>query len=222
MTVGAVIVGSEAARAQLRPGDVIDSVDAFLPRGWTDLVRYLEDHPGVPVKLAIHRPGSETKETLTVRPVADRDGRGRIGIRQQYVFRSLPWGEAMGMAGQHEARLVGQAFGIAGALLSRAGTAIFTPTGHVHSLAVEAASGWDAFLRVVVTLSVALALLHLLPLPSLDGSRILLTAFEAATGKKVPGRLETTFHALGFIAFAVGIALIAARDLQQVIHLARG
>lgn len=222
MTVGAVIAGSEAARAQLRPGDVVETVDDYLPRGWSDLVRYLEDRPGAKVVLKVKRAASGQVERISVRPETDGERRGRIGIRQQYVYRALPWGAALGMAAQHEGRVVGQTLELAGALVSRAGAAIFTPTGHVHSLAVEAASGWDAFLRVVVTLSVGLGLFHLLPFPSLDGARMALTGFEAATGRKVPGKLETAVHTLGFMAFVLLVALVATRDLQQVIRLASG
>lgn len=222
MTVGAVITGSEGARAQLRPGDVVEAVDAYLPVGWSDLVRYLEDHPGAAVQLKVRRAETGKEELVTVHPEADRDGRGRIGIRQQYVYRSLPWSEALAMSAQHELGLAEQTFRLGFSLLSRRGAAVFTRTGPVHSLAVEAASGWDAFVRVVVTLSVGLGLFHLLPLPSLDGSRILLTAFEAITGRRVPGRLETSVHAVGFVAFVVLIALVAARDLQQVIRMAMG
>lgn len=222
MTIGAVIAGSEAARAQLRPGDVVETVDGFLPRGWSDLVQYLEDRPGAKVELVVKRAASGQEEHVLVQPRADGARRGRIGIRQQYVYRSLPWGEALRMAAQHEGRVVGQTFALAGRLLSRAGEGIFTPTGQVHSLAVEAASGWDAFLRVVVTLSVGLGLFHLLPFPSLDGARIALTGFEVATGRRVPGKLETAVHTLGFLAFIVLVALIAVRDLQHVIQLASG
>ena len=222
MTVGAVIAGSEGARAQLRPGDRVETVDDYLPRGWSDLLHYLEDRPGAKVVLKVKRAATGKVERISVRPQPDGDRRGRIGIRQQYVYRSLAWGPALGMAAQHEGRVVGQTFALARAIVSRAGASIFTPTGHVHSLAVEAASGWDAFWRAVVTLSVGLGLFHLLPFPSLDGARMALTAFEVATGRKVPGKLETTVHTLGFLAFVVLVGLVATRDLQQVFRLAAG
>jgi regulator of sigma E protease len=221
MTVGVVEPASEAARAQLRPGDVIVSFDDALPHSWSDLVRHVEERPGQPVRLTVRRAGRNDQERLTVTPTVGNDGRGQLGVRQQYVFRRLVFGDALAAAADHERHVFAQLFGLARDLVVRRGT-ILTPTSIVHTTSEAAASGWDALVRVLATLSVALGLFHLLPLPSLDGSRLLLTGFELATGHQVPPRLETLFHALGFVALLGLIALVAYRDVQHVIALARG
>ena len=221
MTVGEVQPASEAARAQLRPGDVIVAFDGELPRSWSDLVRYLEDHPSRPVQLTVRRVGHTGEDHLVVTPTPDAENQGHLGVSQQYVFRRLGFGAALGAALEHEGHIFAQLFRLARDLLVRRGT-ILTPTSVVRTTSEAAASGWDALVRVVATLSVALGLFHLLPLPSLDGSRLLLTAFEVATGHQVPPRLETLLHALGFIALLALIALVAYRDVQHVVALARG
>ena len=220
LTVGVVEPGSEAAHAQLRPGDAIVTVDGQAPESWTELVRQIEDHPGGPVKLSVRRAGGQL-ETLTVTPSTDRDGRGRLGIAQQYVFQKLPAGQALLHALNHEGHAAWETVRLGLDLVHRKG-AFVTPTSLVRATSNAAASGWDALVRVIATISIALGLFHLLPFPSLDGSRALFTAIESFSRRKVPAALETTVHALGFLALLALVGLVAYRDVVHVVRLARG
>ena len=220
LTVGVVEPGSEAAHAQLRPGDAIVSIDGQAPSSWSELARAIEDHPGEKLALAVRRVDGKT-DTLTVTPSTDRDGRGRLGIEQQYVFQKLPAREALRHALTHGMHAAWESIRLGLDLFHRRG-AFVTPTSLVRTTSSAAASGWDSLVRVIATLSIALGLFHLLPLPSLDGSRVLFTAIEAATGRRVPPALETTIHALGFLALLSLIGLVAYRDVAHVIRLARG
>jgi regulator of sigma E protease len=74
--------------------------------------------------------------------------------------------------------------------------------------------GWDAFLRVLVSLSVALAIFNLLPFPALDGGRMVFAAFEGLTGRRVNPRVETMLHTLGFLLLVCAVVLVATRDFR--------
>jgi regulator of sigma E protease len=73
---------------------------------------------------------------------------------------------------------------------------------------------------VLVSLSVALAFFHLLPLPSLDGGRMLFLVFEAVSRRKVPARVETVVHAVGFLALLWVVLTVALANVRQ--HLPAG
>jgi regulator of sigma E protease len=218
LTVGTIIPGSEAARAQLLPGDRIVSADGVPLESWSGFVELIAQNPGRELKLGVER--AEQPHTVTVRPRPDERGAGRIGVSQQYVYRTHGVGQALLQAVAHTGNLVAEGTRMLGRLLEgRQGLVLANPLGLVKQSSGAAASGMGAFLRVLVSLSVALACFHLLPLPSLDGGRMLFVAFEWVSRRKVPARVETLVHALGFLALLGVVLTVALADLRQ--HLGR-
>ncbi len=219
LTVGTVIPGSEAARAQLLPGDRIVSVDDVPLESWAAFVERMGQAPGVERRLGVERQG-ETR-TVTVRPRADERGVGRIGVSQQYVYRVYGLGQALMQALAHMGNLVAEGTRMLERLLQgQQGLGEANPVGMVKQTSGAAGSGLGAFLRVVVSLSVALAFFHLLPLPSLDGGRMLFVLIEAVSRRKVPPRVETVLHAVGFLALLGLVLAVSLAELRQRLRYA--
>ncbi|MFN3347224.1 MAG: site-2 protease family protein, partial [Candidatus Bipolaricaulaceae bacterium] len=128
-------------------------------------------------------------------------------------------GRSLALAGQQ----VGQAlFFVAAALQALvarripAGEAVSGPVGIAAVLAEGLAAGPLVVLLLIAVLSVNLALFNLLPIPALDGSRFLFALFELVTRRRVPPRVETFVHTLGFILLLGLLLLITARDLLRL------
>lgn len=62
-----------------------------------------------------------------------------------------------------------------------------------------------------------LGVMNLLPLPALDGGRILFTLIEMVTGKKVPEKFEALVHGAGFILFMLFALFITWSDISKLI-----
>lgn len=214
LTLGTVAPASEAARAQLRAGDVILAVDRQPVTRWSQLADYVAEHPERPLTALVRR-GDETFEARMV-PRADEHGQGRLGITEQYVFRRHSFKESLRSALVHAGSLFAQGIHLVRRL------AVENVTREVTQR-ISAASliGLDAWLRAIAALSVALGAFHLLPLPPLDGGRIAVLAFERATGKPVPAKLESLVHALGTIALVAGLGWLLARDVARLFIEAR-
>ncbi len=213
LTVGVVEPGSAAARAQLRPGDQLRALDGQPLGEWRDLVVAVLDSGGSPLSLEVSR-GAETF-TQTVTPRPGPEGTPRLGISQQYVYREHALGEAVGLSFEYLGRLLREGLGLGHRLLlGRPGADEASPTLLVKQASDTAWLGWDAFLRVLVHLSVALAVFNLLPIPSLDGGRMLFVAFEAVTGRKVTARVETLLHLAGFGLLVALVLWVALRDVR--------
>ncbi|MCY1076471.1 M50 family metallopeptidase [Archangium lansingense] len=218
LTVGTINPGSEAARAQLLPGDRLVSVDGQPLESWTGFVELIAQNPGRELKLGVQREG-EPRE-VTVRPRPDERGEGRIGVSQQYVYRTHGPGQALLQSVAHTGTVVAEGTRmLVGLLQGRRSMADANPVGLVKQSSGAAGSGLGSFMRVVVTLSLALALFHLLPLPSLDGGRMLFVLVEAVSRRKVPPRVETVVHAVGFLVLLGVVLTVALADLRQ--HLRR-
>ena len=71
---------------------------------------------------------------------------------------------------------------------------------------------------VGVLLSINLAILNILPIPMLDGGRIVFVVLEfARRGKKVPADRENMVHLIGFALLLGGIALVSVNDIARLI-----
>jgi regulator of sigma E protease len=217
LTVGTIVPGSAAARAQLLPGDRIVSVEGAPLGTWSEFVEGMAQNAGREVRLGIERQGEPHE--VRVRPRADERGMGRIGVSQQYVYRQHGVGQALLQSLAHMGNVVAEGRRLFGRVVEdRQGLVQANPVGLVKQSSGAAASGLGAFLRVLVWLSIALACFHLLPLPSLDGGRMLFATFEWVSGRQVPRRVETVVHAVGFLTLLAVILTVATMEVRQ--HLA--
>ncbi|MDC0714948.1 M50 family metallopeptidase [Stigmatella sp. ncwal1] len=217
LTVGTVVPGSEAARAQLLPGDRILSVDGQPTKSWSDFVAIIARSPGQERTLVVAR--EEDTRVVQVHPRADERGVGRIGVSQQYVFREHGSREALAQALLHTRRVAIEGVNLLLRMV-RGPDPLEEPTSSVTVMRQSsdaASSGWDSFLRVLVTLSVALAWVHLLPVPGLDGGRLVFLAIESIRGKPVSPRVETLTHTLGFLAITGAILAVAVAEVRRAL-----
>lgn len=81
-------------------------------------------------------------------------------------------------------------------------------------------AGW---LSVIITmmnlaslLSVNLGIINLLPLPALDGGRLVFLAVEVVRGKPVPPDKEGFVHAVGFVFFMILMVLLVFNDIRNI------
>ncbi|MEG1509981.1 MAG: M50 family metallopeptidase [Clostridia bacterium] len=82
------------------------------------------------------------------------------------------------------------------------------PITAIGSIANLSKGGFDAIMYGVCVLSANLAIMNLLPIPALDGSRILFTAIEWVRGKPINRKVEAIIHTVGLVClFALTIIL---------------
>lgn len=86
----------------------------------------------------------------------------------------------------------------------------------VKTIADMSALGFDAFLYVVAIISANLAVMNLLPIPALDGSRMLFTLIEMIFRKPVPRKIEAVIHAVGLILLLLLVVFL------DIFHLVNG
>ena len=77
--------------------------------------------------------------------------------------------------------------------------------------------GFIEFLRLLGLISLALAALNILPIPALDGGRLLFLMIEAVTGKRVSSKFEMYLHALGFLLLISLIVVITYSDITSLV-----
>jgi len=215
--IGAVEPGSPAARAHLLPGDRIVSVQGTPVSTWSALLAALEQHEDMATTLRVER-GTDVLEVGLV-PEAGSGG-PRIGVRERYAFRRLPPAEALKAALRHTGLLLHRVVDEGMLVLAQpwGGAARAHTVGAlVWQTAELAGRSGDALVRVLAALSLALALFFLLPLPALDGGRMLLTLWEGIVGRPLDARVQTVLQAASMIAGILAIAWLAYGEVRQVL-----
>ena len=90
----------------------------------------------------------------------------------------------------------------------------------MSEVAEESASAYYAFLNLIyfgAFIAINLAVMNLLPIPALDGGRVvgllITTAVEAVTRKKIDPKYEGYLHGIGMILLLVLMAVIMFKDI---------
>jgi regulator of sigma E protease len=216
-----VLDPSPAWSAGIRAGDHIDSVNGVPVSSQQQIRQQVTKSGGEPLTLVVRHPGGAA-QTLTVTPVYNGDQqRDIIGVGTQLFTPgqaimagvTFPYyaaiGIVMGIYALASGQVPGGFFGPEGA----------TGAIGIGFLTVEAAqAGWVQWLNIVAILSVALGMANLLPLPALDGGRIVVVALEKIRGKPFNREKEMQFQRAGLVALLALVAFIAYFDIQRIIN----
>ena len=90
------------------------------------------------------------------------------------------------------------------------------PVGIGRTIGEAASMGFLSLLYLVSIITINLGLVNLLPLPALDGGRLLFMVVELVRGKPIPSKYEGVVHAVGFVALMLLIAVITLNDVFHI------
>ncbi len=226
VVVTSVLAESPAERAGLREGDAILSlVSGDRELSSIDTLAVSRFIGGAPSEVALTISRHGETQLLSLLPVAGvvegRKGIGvtldTIGVVRFGIFRSLYEGFLMTADITREivaglAHLVGQAF------LGRADLGAITgPVGIAGLIGEARLLGLAYLLSFTAFISINLAVINLLPVPALDGGRLLFLAIEGARRRPIPPRLTRLINTAGFSLLLLLMALITYRDIVKLL-----
>jgi len=90
------------------------------------------------------------------------------------------------------------------------------PIGIVQVASDVSQQGFLALLQFLGVLSINLAVLNLLPIPALDGGRLLFVGIEAITGKKPKPRFEQIVHSIGMAILLLLMIAVTIKDIKRL------
>jgi regulator of sigma E protease len=202
-TIGDVIGGGAAERAGLRPGDRVVGAAGAPVDGWTALVAAVRAHPGRDLSLQVERSGAPAGSppvAMTIRP-DDSGGIGKAGIGPHLRAVQAGPAEAVAMAFQKTNDKAGEILGGLGQVVTRKQKAeLQGPLGIAQEMTRSARAGAAPFLMMVWLISLMLAIFNFLPLPALDGGRLVFLVYEIVARRPVNQKAEAVIHTVGFLA----------------------
>ncbi len=221
--ISMVAPGSPAEEAGLQAGDVIVRAGDTEILNITTLQRYTNEHLGEPVMLAVERDGEVLQVQVVPRAEPPpEEGPIGIGLSPRTTIKSYPWYEALWMGARQTVTLTGFIFTVPVQLIQGLIPAeMARPVGPVgvgqlvgDAVQYSIDTGWwFPVMQLMGSLSVALAVTNLLPLPALDGGRILFVFVEAIRGKRVDPSKEGLVHLIGMILLVALMLFITWQDV---------
>ena len=228
---GSVVVqdvapGSPAEAAGLMPGDVILAVDGRPVEHSGDLAYRLHLRLGARTEWEVQR--GDIVETVTIVPRWNPPaGEGATGtqiatedvqvVSRRYTFwRAVPMGarrvvEMMVLAKNEVTRWI----------VGASAPQVAGPVGIAQMTGeVARAGGFMPLLEFTALLSINFAIINILPIPMLDGGRLVFVAIEwVGRGRRVPPEKEGLVHLVGFVLL---IALAVLITYFDILRIARG
>lgn len=214
-----VIPGKPAQVAGLQSGDTIVQLDTLIKPSIKQLQDYLNTKQDTDVNFVIKR-GSETLNK-TIKPIYNEDSkRAGIGIAIAEIgLVKYPWYLAIyhGFVDSFIfLKEIAVAFYllIAGLFVGKgAAAAVSGPVGIAVMTGQAARLGFAYLLQFTAMLSLNLALINILPLPALDGGRILFVWLGKIFRRPMFMKFEQAAHSIGFLLLILLVLVVTVKDL---------
>lgn len=220
LQIGEVMKGMPAEEVGLKTGDIIETINGT-PVG-TDankMIEMIQASKNKPMTWTIKR-GDETLN-ITITPKGAENEDGKIGSTIVTVFptRSASFGETFQVAGEDMVNTTKAIFLGFKQLINRFNmddlggpVRTFEVTGQIAKQGIVQLTYWAAIL------SLYLGIFNLLPIPALDGSRLIFLGVEALRGKPIDPNREGMVHFIGFAMLFLLMIAVTYNDILRLIH----
>jgi len=223
-----VISGDPAATAGIQSGDRLVGVNGTRTSDPEQLSKLISASGGKPIVVAIEHAGQIINKTVqpTYKELPKLDGSGtekvpaigisfaldakrfqKVGLDKAII---LGWTNSTGIArdilGMLKRALMGR-------LSKDEARSIGGPVKIAQAVGETARLGWQYSALLSAALSVNLGLINLLPLPALDGGRILFLGYELVFSRPLDSRKEGLVHAVGMVMLLAFMLFITVHDV---------
>ncbi len=228
-----VMPGSPAENAGLMPGDTVREVSSSAgarvftgndPAGFTAFIA--ETPAGKAVTFRLTREGEEVLiSALPKAGVIEAEPERRaLGVSVAVIgTASMPLGRAVVEGARYTWEITKQtAIGLAFFFvsifdLSADLAQVAGPVGIATAVGDAASIGATSLITLAAVISINLAIINLLPVPALDGGRLLFVIIEAITRRKIPTKVAGAVNALGFAFLILLMVAVTISDVSKLL-----
>jgi regulator of sigma E protease len=220
LLVNEISEGMPADKVDLKKGDVIDAVNGVkIGADFDKMIAIIGKSPNVPIRMDIIRDGKAQQVVITPEP--NKEGVGKVGISAALPTRPATFSETFTGAGKLMKTMTISIFEgfkklIFGEFkLDDLGGPVRTAevTSQIAQQGITQLTSWTALL------SLYLGIFNLLPIPALDGSRLIFLGIEAIRRRPIDPNRESMVH---FVGFALIMLLMLVVTYNDILRLVRG
>lgn len=211
---------SPAEQAGIKYGDRIISLNNEEMKSSAQMIDYVKSHNQNAIEVKVERGGKESSFNIIPNIIKEGEASARLGVilADAGIIR-YPWYVALykgvAAAGIGIVNIV-----IAFCLLIKnliVGHGLMFdvsgPVGIAMMVGQSARLGVSYLINLTAMLSLTLAVINILPIPALDGGRLLFIGLEKIFHRPMPMKYEQLAHTIGFVLLLGLIAIITWRDV---------
>jgi regulator of sigma E protease len=193
-----------AAKAGIREGDRIATIDGSAIKSWDDLAKAVTQAGQRELVVQIEREGQ-----LSEKRMVPAEGKIQVGPHVRIWYQKLTIYEAaVRSLKAPTAVIAGQVGAIGRWIRGKEKVELGGPGRMVSELSDAAREGIGSYLTLLGAVSAWLAAFNLFPLPALDGGRLIFLAFEAVSRRRPNAKAEGIVHAVGLLVFLGLMAVV--------------
>lgn len=205
-----------AKQVGLQKGDVVQSISGTEISSWEDVVMMIRENPGKELEFSIVRDGTPKSILLTPAEETVEDGKkiGLIGVYSPVEKAPLT---AIGHGFKETYMWTKEILIVLGTLVTGQFSIdmLAGPVGIYQATDTVAKSGVLYLMKWAGLLSINLGIVNLLPIPALDGGRLVFFAIEAVRGKPLDRQKEGMVHFIGFALLMLLMLVVTWNDIQR-------
>ena len=206
-----------AHAADMRDGDKVMSVNGEAIKDWEQLKRAIGAHPGEEVTVRVERGGEHDAAPVDIHvtplPKTDKNP-GKIFVSPDAKVVPVTTSQAAVLSLTEPPKVVYDlVLGLAKMIAGKVKPELSGPVGIVRQTAAAVRSGAGNYLKFLGMLSAYLGGFNLLPVPALDGGRLLFLGFEAASRRRPDAKVEARVHAVGLLMMLTLIAFVTYTEV---------
>ncbi len=225
--LSSVAEGFPAAEAGLQAGDEIISINGSRIHFFREISQFSIFHSGETAKVVYERDGE--RNTVTLTPKLDQEsGKSRLGMNGSTYRERGTFLETISHSFYEVKYLISSTIeslrmlvtGKVGLKDLSGPVGIVKVMGDTYDTSQSAGGTGMAILSMVnfsIFLSANLGIMNLLPLPALDGGRLLFLIIEAIRRKKIDPEKEGMVHFVGLVALMALMILVMFNDIRNII-----
>ncbi|MGM0835532.1 MAG: RIP metalloprotease RseP [Bacillota bacterium] len=214
--IGELTPDGAAQASGLQQGDKVLAINDESVSTWEEVVKIIQVNANEELLFLVERDGQSMNIPVTPKsePAENGEARGVIGVfmpTEKSVLGAIPKAATETYTWTKEiitglGKLVTGQFSI---------DMLSGPVGIYKSTEVVAESGIFLLMRWTAVLSINLGIINLLPIPALDGGRLMFFAAEAVRGKPIDRHKEGLVHFIGFALLMLLMLVVTWNDIQK-------
>lgn len=217
--IGEVQPDSPASRGGIQAGDQVVSIEGEALESWQDLSRILASYKdGAPLDFRIRRDGSELLLKVSPQWIPEEE-RAIIGVivdQNRPIVAKISPAEAVGLGLRQTFLMIGALFGAIGQMITgriSVSENLSGPVALAQVIMETASTGLTNTLFLTAFLSVNLGIMNLLPLPALDGGKIIVYLIELVRRKPLKAEIEGWINTVGFVLLISLMVVLTFKDI---------
>ncbi len=219
-----IIEGFPMSECRVKDGDYLTSINGSYFESFEDWQTYLNEYPmdGSPITFTFERDGLEYEETLTPEESTQLNtgfiyNTGRVkttplGVLKYSFIEVKYW---IGTTLKSLGMLVTGKFGVQD-LSGPVGVVNVIGDTYEEVKSEGALMIWMNMLNLMILLSANLGVMNLLPIPALDGGRLVFLIIEAIRGKAIDREKEGMIHFAGLVLLMLLMVFVMYQDILRL------